>query len=406
MRLTLPTVFILLTVMFDAMGIGLVMPVMPDLLQQIQGAGLANAAIWGGVLTTAFAVMQFLCGPLLGNLSDRFGRRPVLLVSLGVMALSYLAMAVAGSLWLLLAARILSGAASATHATAAAFMADTLPTGQRGRGFGLVSAAFGAGFVLGPVLGGILGDMGTRAPFYAAALLAGANFVLGLIVLPETVTSANRRPLDPARANPLGALGRIRALPGMGRLIAVFFLYQVSFNVYPIIWAFFTTARFGWDASMIGLSLAAFGISMALVQGGLIGMVIARVGERRTVFLGLGFGMVSFVAMVLVRDGAIALALLPVCALAAMGAPALQAIMSRDAAADAQGELQGIIASASALAMIVSPLVMTNVFAAFTAPGAAIILPGAPFLASMCLLAGAGALFLGHPRDARARIDA
>lgn len=406
MRLTLPTVFILMTVMIDAMGIGLIMPVMPDLLQEVQGAGLANAAIWGGVLTTAFAVMQFLFGPLIGNLSDRYGRRPVLLVSMSVMALGYLVMALAGSIWLLLGARILCGIASATHATAAAFMADTLPPAQRGRGFGLVSAAFGAGFVLGPVIGGILGDMGTRAPFYAAAMLAGANFILGLIVLPETVTDATRRRFSLARANPLGALVKIRELPGLGRLLSVFFLYQISFNVYPIIWSFFTTAQFGWDASMIGLSLAAFGISMAVIQGGLIGFVITRLGERSTVFLGFGFGVISLVAMAVVRDGMLALALTPVCALAAMSAPAMQAIMSRNTSADAQGELQGILSSASALAMIVSPVIMTNVFAAFTAQDAAITLPGAPFLASLALLGVAAILFLGHPRAASARIDA
>ncbi len=406
MRLTLPTVFILLTVMIDAMGIGLIMPVMPDLLQEVQGAGLANAAIWGGVLITAFAVMQFLFGPVIGNLSDRYGRRPVLLVSLCVMAVGYLLMGVAGSIWLLLGARILCGIASATHATAAAFMADTLPPAQRGRGFGLISAAFGAGFVLGPLIGGILGDIGTRAPFYLAAILAGGNFILGLIVLPETVTDANRRAFSWRRANPLGALVKIRQLPGLGRLLGVFFLYQISFNVYPIIWSFFTTARFGWDASMIGLSLAAFGISMAVIQGGLIGFVIRHIGERNTVLLGFSFGMVSFVALVLVRDGMLALALTPVCALAAMSAPAMQAIMSRSTAADAQGELQGILASASALAMIVSPVIMTNVFAAFTAEGAALFLPGAPFLASLGLLLLGALLFLGHPRATAPRIDA
>src|SRR6056297_1440221 len=182
MKTRLPTIFILLTVMIDAMGIGLIMPVMPDLLQEVRGAGLANAAIWGGVLSTAFAVMQFVCGPLIGNLSDRFGRRPVLLISLFVMSIDYLVMAVAGSIWLLLAARIVGGITAATHSTALAFMADTLPPERRGQGFGMVSAAFGAGFVLGPVIGGLLGDLGARAPFFAAAALAGANFLFGLIV--------------------------------------------------------------------------------------------------------------------------------------------------------------------------------------------------------------------------------
>lgn len=406
MRTHLPTTFILLTVMIDAMGIGLIMPVMPDLLQEVRGAGLANAAIWGGVLSTAFAVMQFVCGPLIGNLSDRFGRRPVLLISLFVMSLDYLVMAVAGSIWLLLAARIVGGITAATHSTALAFMADTLPPERRGQGFGMVSAAFGVGFVLGPVIGGLLGDLGTRAPFYAAAALAGANFLFGLIVLSETVTDANRRAFLWRRANPLGALVKIRELPGLGRLLTVFFLYQVSFNVYPIIWAYFTTAQFGWDSRMIGLSLAAFGISMALIQGGLIRVVLIHLGERRTVLLGFGFGMVSFVLLVLVTKGWVAVALTPICALAAMSAPAIQAIMSRDTAPNAQGELQGIIASVSALAMIVSPVIMTNVFAAFTAQNAPIYLPGAPFLASLGLLVVGALLFAGHRRDVATRIDA
>ena len=406
MQTRLPTIFILLTVMIDAMGIGLIMPVMPDLLQDVQGAGLANAAIWGGILSTAFAIMQFLFGPFIGNLSDRFGRRPVLLLSLFVMAADYVVMAVAGSIWLLLAARIVGGIAAATHSTASAFMADTLPPEKRGQGFGLVSAAFGVGFVLGPAIGGFLGDLGPRAPFYAAAVLAGANFLFGLFILPETVTEKNRRPFSWKRANPLGALIKIRELPGLGRLLFVFFLYQVSFNVYPIIWSYFTTAQFGWDSAMIGLSLAAFGISMAIIQGGLIRIVLSRLGERRTVLLGFSFGILSFVLLVIVKNGFVALALTPICALAAMSAPAIQAIMSQDTSADAQGELQGIIASINALAMILSPLIMTNIFAAFTAENAEIYLPGAPFLASLTLLLIGALLFLGHKRAQGIRIDA
>ncbi len=396
MRARLPTIFILLTVMIDAMGIGLIMPVMPDLLQEVQGAGLANAALWGGVLSTGYAVMQFLFGPVIGNLSDRFGRRPVLLLSLFVMALDYVVMAVAGSIWLLFGARLVGGITAATHSTASAFMADTLPPKERGKGFGMVSAAFGVGFILGPAIGGLLGDLGTRAPFIAAAVLAGANFIFGYFILPETVTDANRRAFQWKRANPLGALVKIRELPGLGRLLIVFFLYQISFNVYPIIWSYFTTAQFGWDSRMIGLSLAAFGISMALIQGGLIRFTLNWLGERKTVLLGFGFGMLSFVLLVMVTNGLVAIALTPICAMAAIAAPAIQALMSQDTAEDAQGELQGIISSVSALAMIVSPMLMTSVFAAFTAEDAPIYLPGAPFLASLALLVVGVILFLGH----------
>ncbi len=403
MRARLPTVFILLTIMIDAMGIGLIMPVMPDLIQEVQGIGLSNTAIWGGILTTTFAVMQFLFGPIIGNLSDRYGRRPVLLISLFVMAADYIVMALAGSIWLLLVGRIVGGITAATHSTASAFMADTLPPEKRGQGFGLVSAAFGMGFVLGPLIGGVLGDLGTRAPFYAAAALAGANFLFGLFILPETVTDKNRRPFRWRRANPLGAFSSVSAMPGLGRMLLVFFLYQVSFNVYPVIWSYFSTARFGWDSSMIGVSLAAFGISIAIVQGGLIRLALSWLGERRTVLTGFVFGIIGFMLLGFVTSGWLALVLTPFAAMMAMATPALQALMSRETGADAQGELQGVLASVSALAMIVSPLLMTWVFAYFTAPDAPVYLPGAPFLASLVLLCIGGALFVtqNHGRVAK-----
>ena len=405
MRRRLPTIFILTTVLIDAMGIGLIMPVMPDLIQEVRGAGLANAALWGGVLSAAFAVMQFLFGPIIGNLSDRFGRRPVLLTSLIVMAADYLVMALAGSIWLLFLGRVVGGITAATHSTALAYMADTSPPERRGRGFGLISAAFGLGFVLGPAIGGILGDLGTRAPFWAAAALAAANFLFGLFILPETVTDATRRRFQWARANPLGAFLNLRHFPELRRLLAVFFLYSLSFNVYPAVWSYFTQAQFGWDSRMIGLSLTVYGLSMALVQGGLIGPVLARLGERRTAILGFGFGVISFAILTILGNGTLALALIPISALAAMATPALQALMSRDTTADAQGELQGLVSSVSALALIISPLMMTGVFAAFTAPGAPVYLPGAPFAAALMLLVAAAWLFLSR-RGVTGRIRA
>jgi DHA1 family tetracycline resistance protein-like MFS transporter len=394
MRQRLPTIFILITVVIDAMGIGLIMPVMPNLILEVKAGSLANAALWGGVMTTSFAVMQFLFGPVIGNLSDRFGRRPVLLTSLAVMAADYLVMAVAGSIWLLLAGRIVGGITGATQSTAAAYMADTSPPDKRGAGFGLVSAAFGAGFVLGPLIGGLLGDLGTRAPFYAAAMLAFSNLVFGWFILPETVTDAIRRPFSWRRSNPFKVLRNYAALPGLGRLLLVLFLYQLAFNVYPAIWAYFTKARFDWDTKMIGMSLAVFGISMALVQGGLIRLVLSRWGERHTIMAGFGFAMVSFLALAFLTNGPVALALTPISALAAMATPALQSLMSRQTPDNAQGELQGVLTSVSALAMIASPMLMSGVFAAFTRPGAAPYLPGAPFLASLLLAAVGLILFL------------
>ncbi|MEQ9261002.1 MAG: MFS transporter, partial [Roseovarius sp.] len=243
---------------------------------------------------------------------------------------------------------------------------------------------------------------GTRAPFYAAAGLAFANFLFGLFILPETVTDRTRRSFLWRRANPFGALKHIRSLPGLGLLLTVLLLYQLATNVYPAIWAYYTQARFGWDSAAIGLSLATFGICMAVVQGGVIRLALRRLGEIGTVVLGFGFSVVAFPFLAFVESGALALAFTPVAALAAMAVPALQAIMSRETPDNAQGELQGIFSSVQALAMIVSPLLMTSVFAAATRPGGAVFLPGAPFLAALALTLGALALFLGC-RQVRAR---
>ena len=394
----LPLAFILATVMINSMGIGLILPVMPILIEEVGGLPLAGAAVWGGILTTSYAVMQFLFGPVIGNLSDRYGRRPVMLVSLAMMAADYLVMAVAGSIWLLLAGRIVGGIAAATHSTANAFMADISAPHEKAARFGMVGAAFGAGFVAGPLLGGLLAEFGTRAPFYAAAALSGANLLFGALVMPETLPDGLRRPFRLARANPFGAFQSVGSLPGVRQLLSMFFLYQVAFMVYPAVWAYFATARFGWEPRMIGLSLAAFGIAMAAVQGGLIRVILRHLGERNTVLYGLVSNFFVFLTLAFVRDGTVALILMPLTALGAVVTPALQGIMSRAAPDDAQGELQGVVSSTAALAMVVSPLIMTQVFAAFTAPGTPLYMPGAPFLVSMTLMLACAAVFLARPR--------
>ncbi|MFN3144153.1 MAG: TCR/Tet family MFS transporter [Paracoccaceae bacterium] len=398
MKRRLPILFVLITVTLDAMGIGLILPVMPDLIREVDGGDLARAAIWGGVLSTVYAVMQFLCGPTIGSLSDRFGRRPVLLVALVVMALDYLVMALAGTIWLLLVGRVVAGITAATQSTASAFMADLSKPEEKAANFGLIGAAFGIGFVIGPLLGGVLGEFGTRAPFYAAAALAALNFAFGFIILPETVTDRIRRPFSWRRANPLGAFRAVGRLPGVGRLLVMFFLYQVAFFVYPSVWAYFTRARFGWDPAMVGVSLASFGIAIAIVQGGLIRIVLRHLGERMTVAYGLVFNFCAFLCIALVESGTLALILTPLTALGAVVTPALQGMMSRAAPDDAQGELQGVISSTAAVSMIVSPLVMTQIFAAFTALGGDVFFPGAPFLVSMTLMAVSGAVFLTGAR--------
>lgn len=390
----LPVLFILVTVMLDAMGVGLIMPIMPELIIEVQGGTLATAALWGGVLSTVFAVMQFLCGPVLGSLSDAYGRRPVLLLSLAVMSLDYLVMALAGSMWLLIVGRIIGGITAATHAAASAYIADISKPHEKAANFGLIGAAFGLGFVLGPLIGGVLGEYGTRAPFYAAAALAAINFAFGYFVLRETVTDRIRRPFSWARANPLGAFRHLSRLPGLRPLLTVYFVYSVSFYVYPAVWSYFTQERFGWSPQMIGLSLALFGIMMAIVQGGLIRLVLRLFGERRTVIWGHIFDMAAFGAIAFVSSGAVALVLTPLAALGAVMTPALQGIMSQRVDDDAQGELQGALASISALSMIVSPMMMTSVFAAFTGANAPLYLPGAPFLLSLALMGLSLVIFL------------
>ena len=380
----LPILFIVTTIVLDAMGIGLIMPIMPDLIREVRGGTLAGAALWGGILSTVFAVMQFGFGPLVGSLSDRFGRRPVLLISLFFMTLDYLVMALAGSIWLLLAARIVGGITAATHATASAFMADISAPEDKAANFGLIGAGFGIGFVLGPLMGGLLAEYGTRAPFYAAAALSALNLLLGACVLRETVR--RRRAFSWARANPLGAIRHLSRMPGIRPLLVVFFLYNLALYVYPAIWAYFTQARFGWSPDIIGLSLALYGITSALVQTVLIRSLMRRWGERLTVLQGLFFDIGTCLLLAVVTSGTVALILTPLAAIGAVVTPALQGTMSRQVADDAQGELQGVLSSVNALAVILSTMIMTSVFAAFTAPAAPVQFAGAPFLLAALLL--------------------
>ena len=398
-------VFILITVLIDSMGIGLIIPVMPALIREVQGTGIASAVLWGAVLSVAFAAMQFLFGPLLGNLSDRFGRRPVLLTSLVVLALDYLIMAVAGSIWLLLAGRIVGGITAATHSTANAYMADISSPDDKAANFGLVGAAFGLGFVLGPAMGGFLAEFGTRAPFYAAAVLAAANAVFGYYVLKETVDDRIRRPFAWRRANPFGAFRHIRALPGVAGLLLVYFLYQLAFGVYPAVWAYYTQLRFDWSEAMVGLSLALFGISLAIVQGALVRPAIRLMGERGSVIYGHGADIVVFVLIAAVWSGPLLLLLAPLSALPGVITPALQGIMSKRVSDDAQGELQGVLTSASAVAMILSYPLMSLTFWGFSHDGAPVFFPGAPFVvAGLLIVIGLIVFMRTTARDATRRL--
>ena len=382
--------FVFVTVALDAMGIGVIIPIMPQLLQELSGLGIGQAALWGGYLSFTYAAMQFAFSPVIGGLSDRYGRRPVLLVSLAALGIDYLVMANAGALWVLFLGRALAGIAGATYSTASAYIADVTPKEKRAAAFGLVGAGFGVGFVLGPVIGGLMGELGTRAPFYAAAAIAFANFAYGWFVLPESLPPEKRRPFDWRRANPLGALDQLRRLPMVGLFVGVVFLYSLAHYVFPAVWSYYTTAAFDWSAVQIGASLAAVGIGFALVQGVAIRPILARFGEVRTAYLGLGLETLGLIGLAFATHGWMVFALMPLTVLGDIVKPAITGLMSNRVAEDAQGELQGIISSAQALTVILSPVMMTQLFGYFTEDGR--WFPGAPFLAAAVLTVLAAAL--------------
>lgn len=385
--------FIVVTVALDAMGIGLIAPIMPDLIVELDGGSIGDAALWGGIFLTVFSLMQFLFGPALGSLSDRYGRRPILLVSLVVMAIDYLIMGLAHSIWLILLTRVIGGITAATMPTASAYIADISPPEKKSANFGLVGAAFGIGFILGPVLGGFLAEYGTRAPFFVAAGLAGLNFLYGWFILPETVTPENRRAFDLRRASPLGGFRAVGKLPQMNRLLVTLFLYEFAFMIYPAIWTFFSKERYGWDPRWVGISLMLVGISMALVQGGVIRPALKYLREGQLIITGLIFAACAFALVSMITSGVVALVLIPISALGAVVVPTLQGQMSRRVADDQQGELQGVIASARSIAAIFAPLVFAEIFRSFTASNG-VYFPGAPFLLSVVLSLVALACFI------------
>ena len=378
--------FLIITVIIDSMGIGLIGPVMPALLKELGNVDVSAAAVWGGLLATSYAFMQFCFGPLLGNLSDSFGRRPILLISLFVMAIDYVIMGYAASIWILFVGRLIGGMTAATHSTAMAYMADISRNEEKSQNFGLIGAAFGIGFVLGPLLGGILGEFSSRAPFYAAALLAFSNFCLGYFVLPETVNEKNKRPFKLLRANPLGALKHLSKIVGVSRLLLILFIYDIAFYVYPAIWAYWSEEQFGWLPIQIGYSFAAFGFCMAITQGYLMRKIIKYVGERKTVIFALFLNMICFSLIAFASQPWMIWLLIPIISLGVIAGPALQGLMSQAVPDDQQGELQGLLTSIAAIGMIISPLLMTSTFGFFTGDRTVLYFPGSPFIISLILI--------------------
>ncbi|MBV9533654.1 MAG: TCR/Tet family MFS transporter [Bradyrhizobium sp.] len=397
--------FIFVTVLLDMLALGLVIPILPKLLESFVGGDTARAARIFGVFGTAWALMQFVFSPILGSLSDRFGRRPVVLLSNFGLAGDYVLMALAPSLLWLFVGRIISGVTSASISTAFAYIADLTPPERRAAVFGRIGAAFGAGFILGPALGGVLGDIDPRLPFWTAAGLSLLNGLYGLAILPESLAPDRRAPFRWTRANPLGALDLLRSDDVLAGLSLTNFIAQVAHVVLPSTFVLYASYRYGWDAKTVGATLAMVGICAMVVQGVAIGPIVRYFGERRALLLGLTFGAIGFLIFGWAPTGILSWVGIPVMALWGVAGAASQALMTRLVSPDKQGQLQGAIASVQSVAQLFGPFLFTLTFAYFIGASAPVKLPGAPFLLAAALLVLAFAIAF-HSTAARKQASA
>lgn len=378
--------FIFITLLIDVTGLGLIIPVMPKLIESLTGGSVSDAARWGGWLTFAYAVMQFLFAPVLGNLSDRFGRRPVLLFSLLGFGLDYILLSIAPTIGWLFVGRIIAGFTGASFTTAAAYIADISTPENRAQNFGMVGAAFGLGFIIGPVIGGLLGEYGARVPFLVAAGLSLLNALYGYFVLPESLPKEARRKFDWKRANPLGSLLHLKKYPAIGGLIgALVFVYIAAHAVHSN-WTFFTIQRFDWSEKLIGYSLGLIGLLTAIVQGGLIRYVNPRIGNEKSVYVGLGLYSLGLLLFAFASQSWMMFVFLVPYCLGGIAGPALQAIIAGHVPQNEQGELQGALTSMISATSIIGPPLMTNLFSYFTRPAAPVYFAGAPFLLGAVLM--------------------
>lgn len=393
--------FIFITILIDAIGLGIVLPVTPDLIMELTGTSVSEASLYGGWMAFAYAIMQFVFGPVVGNLSDRFGRRPVLLLSLLTFGIDYALMAFAPTITWLFVGRAIAGMAGAAHSTANAYIADVSPPEKRAQNFGLMGAAFGLGFILGPALGGLMGYISTRAPFYAAAALALVNMLYGMFVLPESLPKEARRPFHWRRANTLGTVLELRKYPAVTLLATVMFLWTLAHQVLPTTWAFYAQAKFHWEAWEIGFSLAFAGVMMAVVQAGLTRVMVPKLGEHMAVLVGLVTGGLGYVLYALVWQGWMVYPAMVIGMFGGLTFPSLNALMSQRIPPSSQGELQGAIASLFSLTAIIGPVLMTQLFGYFTSTAAPIQFPSAAFLCAAVLVLLSIALFLQAERPGR-----
>jgi MFS transporter, DHA1 family, tetracycline resistance protein len=385
--------FIAVTLLLDTIGFGLIMPVYPRLLVEITGESLSRAAVYGGWLGFIFAAMQFVFAPILGNLSDRYGRRRVLLFAIGALGIDYIIMGFAPTLAWLFVGRAIAGAAGASFTPAYAYVADISPPEKRAQNFGVVSAAFGIGFIIGPAIGGLLGTLGPRAPFFAAAALSLINFCYGFFVLPESLPPERRRAFQWRRANPLGTLVQMKKHPVVLGVLCALFLWGLGNQVMPSTWAFYTKLRFGWTEAMIGASFAAVGLVMASSQAIVMRKLVPRLGEHRAAMIGIISGAIGYAGFGLATESWMMFALLVTWFFAAIVMPTMNAFMSHRISPEAQGELQGAVASLFSLSAIIGPPIMTHLFARFTATDSRWHVPGAAFLFAAVLALGSLLIF-------------
>ncbi len=378
--------FIFITLMIDITGLGLIIPVMPKLIEELTGGNISQASEYGGWLTFTFAIMQFLFSPVLGGLSDQYGRRPILLFALFGFALDYLFLSFAPTIAWLFVGRALAGITGASITTATAYIADISTDENRAKNFGMIGAAFGLGFIIGPVIGGLLGAYGARVPFMVAAALTFLNFLYGYFILPESLDREHRRTFKWKRANPLGSLLQLKKYPALSGLVVSFVLIYLASHAVQSNWSFFTIEKFKWSESLIGISLGVVGVLVAVVQGGLIRYINPKLGNEKSVYTGLllySLGLVLFAFAS--QSWMMFLFLIPYC-LGGIAGPAIQSILSSSVPANAQGELQGALTGLISLTSIAGPPMMTGLFAYFTKPSAPVHFSGAAFLLGAILM--------------------
>lgn len=371
--------FAVFVIFIDALGMSIIIPIMPSLLGELTGQTVAESAVIGGVLTAVYALNQFLFGPIVGALSDRFGRRPLILASLSALVIDYLLMAVAWNVWLLFLGRFLAGLAGASYTVATAYIADVSEKSKRSENFGLVGAAFGIGFIIGPVLGGLVANLGVRAPLYLAAGICFVGVLFGYFVMPESLKDENRRAFSLKSANPFSSLFRAFKMQGLQSFLVVMTLITFADFTYPAIWAYWGTQTFGWTEAMIGLTLAYYGFGSAIVQGGLIRWIIPTFGEPKSIVIGLVFSALAFILVAFATTTWMVLAIVPLACISHVAGVALTGMMTRLVSDSEQGELQGILGAIGAVTSIFSSILMTAIFFAL-ADDKGTYFPGGPYL--------------------------